>query len=255
MLDNQKEWTIRDLAAMLNLSVATVSRALNDDDNVRPQTKKRVSELVERVGYRVNDHAKKLRNGQSGIIGCIVPRLDCQWMSAVVSGIESATRRQEYSLIVMQSNGIYETEVECADMLFTKRVEGVVVSLSGEKTDLGHLRRFIRKDIPVVLLDPACSDQGFVNIVIDDARAGYDLTRHLLSLGRRRILHLSGQSKGRTVTGGCDGYRQAYAEAGLPVREQYIMACGLSRQDGITAAEMVLRWPEKPDAIIAPSDH
>ena len=254
MPENPKEITIRDLAARLALSVATVSRALNHDSSVRPRTKKRVLEMAEALGYRTNDHARVLRNGRSQMIGCIVPRLDDHVMARVVSGIERSARQLEYSLMVMQSYGCKETEAYCAEILLGKRVDGLVISMPDGQSDLCRPRPYIQKNIPVVVLENAAIEQAFVKILTDDRRAGYEMTRHLLTLGRSRIVHLTSDGSFEGHRERCEGYRQAMAEAGLPVKERYIIRCGLSRQDGMMAAEAIWEWKDRPDALFAAND-
>lgn len=254
MPENQKEITIRDLAVKLALSVATISRALNHDSSVRPHTKKRVLDMAEKLGYRTNDHAKVLRNGRSHTIGCIVPKLDDHVMSMIVSGIEKSARQQEYSLVVMQSHGCKETEGHCADILLGKRVDGLVVTSSHGQNDFCRLQPYIQKNIPVVVLENGATEQAFVNILTDDRRAGYEMTRYLVSLGRRRIVHLTSDGSFKGHKERCEGYRQALAEAGLSIKERNIIRCGLSRQDGMMAAEAMWGWAERPDAVFAAND-
>lgn len=173
-LATQKDITIYDLADRLGLSIATISRALNDDPSVSPRTKKRVSDLAAAVGYRMNDGARMLRSGRSNIIGCIVPRLDTHRMSSIVSAMEAAARQQEFCLVVMQSQGSEETEASCANLLFNKRVDALVVIPSGSTTgSMQHFIPFIQKDIPIALVDRKDEKYPFVNIFTDNHRAGY----------------------------------------------------------------------------------
>src|SRR6185503_16640237 len=104
MTNNQGEITIRDLAKMLDLSTATISRALNNDPTVRPRTKRRVLKLARDIGYRANEHARLLKHSRSRILGCIVPRLDCYFTAAMVSGMEKSARETDHSLVIMQTN-------------------------------------------------------------------------------------------------------------------------------------------------------
>jgi LacI family transcriptional regulator len=155
----------------------------------------------------------------------------------------------------MQSHGCKETEAYCAEILLGKRVDGLVVASLDDQNDLGRLRPYIQKNIPVVLLGNAGNEQAFVNILTDNRKAGYEMTRHLLGLGRRRIVHLTSDGTFKGHEDRCEGYKQALVEAGLPVKERYIIRCGLSRQDGMVAAEAVWQWMERPDAIFAGNDH
>ncbi|MGZ5135331.1 MAG: LacI family DNA-binding transcriptional regulator, partial [Flavitalea sp.] len=93
-----KETTIYDIAKKLNISVATVSRALQDDPVVSKKTKKRIAEMAEEMGYRSNHFARNLRSQKTKTIGVIVPRLDSHFMSTVISGIENVANKEEYNL-------------------------------------------------------------------------------------------------------------------------------------------------------------
>lgn len=254
MPENPKEITIRDLAVRLSLSVATVSRALNHDGCVRHRTKQRVLQMAEELGYRTNDHARVLRNGRSQTIGCIVPGLDDPITSMIVSSIEKSARFREYCLVVMQSHGCKDLEGDCADILLGKRVDGLVVSSADGQDDVRRLRPYIQKNIPVVLLENAANEQGFVNILTDNRRAAYEMTRHLLATGRKRIVHITSDGSFLGHAARCEGYRQALTEAGLPVNERHIIRCDMTRQDGMKVAEALWQWKERPDAIFAADD-
>jgi LacI family transcriptional regulator len=253
--NNQKDITIRDLAVMLGLSSATISRALNNDIVVSKKTRNRVFDLAEKLGYRVNEHAKLLRNGRSNTIGCIVPKLDHYLWSSVVAGIENAARREEYSVIVMQSEGDRELEADCANLLFNKRIDGLLVVSTAIAGDLRHFRSFLQKDVPVVLLDRYGDDEGFIKLNIDNRTAGYEMTRHLLGQGRKKIVHITSDTPLPAYLQRYEGYKKALEEAGIAVNQQYIIKCGLRPADGIAVAEMIHGWKQKPDAIFAGSDH
>jgi LacI family transcriptional regulator len=252
--DKHKDVTIRELAARLALSTATVSRALNQDSGVKKQTRKRVFELAKSLGYRTNDHAKNLRNGRSQMIGCIVPRLDNYLISTVIAGMETAARREEYCMMVMQAHGSAETEAFCTNFLFNKRVDGLMVVSSGAGGEPLIYRPFIQKNLPVILLGHAERAPGSVNVLVDDRRAGYEMTQHLLAQGRRRIVHITSDGPGKVYSDRFEGYKRALADAGIPVAPQYIMKCGLTSADGIAAAAAICQLQPLPDAIFAASD-
>lgn len=251
--NNQKELTIRDLALMLGLSSATISRALNYDPLVNKKTRKRVFDLAEKLGYQGNEHAKLLRKGRSNTLGCIVPKLDNYIYSSIVSGFEKAARREEYSIVVMQSDHSRELEADCTGWLFNKRIDGLLVIPA--KDDLHHLQPFVKKNIPVVLLDHSAGVPGFINLCVDNYTAGHEMTRHLLARGARRIVHITSDTSLPAYAQRCKGYKMALEAAQIQLKEQYIINCGLSPEDGIAAAETIFRWKQKPDAIFAATDH
>src|SRR5262244_3582830 len=133
-----KEVTIYDLARKLNVSIATVSRALKDDPVVSKKTKKKVFDLAEEMGYRYNHFARNLRNQRTQTIGVIVPRLNSYFMSTVIAGIENVANSEGYNLIISQSSESELKEKMSAKTMFNNRVDGLLVSLSYETNDLSH---------------------------------------------------------------------------------------------------------------------
>src|ERR1700730_15059418 len=125
-----KEVTIYDLARKLNISIATVSRALKDDPVVSKKTKKKIFELAEEMGYRSNHFARNLRNQRTDTIGVIVPRLNSFFMSTVIAGMESVANKEGYNLIISQSSESAEKEEMNVKTMFNSRVDGLLVSLS-----------------------------------------------------------------------------------------------------------------------------
>src|ERR1044071_9686223 len=126
----EKEITIYDIARKLELSSATVSRALKDDPVVSKKTKKKVFDLAEEMGYRINHFARNLRNQRTHTIGVIVPRLNSHFMSTAISGMEQVAYREGYNLIISQSSESLEKEIANAKTMFNNRVDGLMVSLA-----------------------------------------------------------------------------------------------------------------------------
>src|SRR3977135_770831 len=173
-----KEVTIYDLARKLNISIATVSRALKDDPVVSKKTKKRIAELAEEMGYRSNHFARNLRNRRTDTIGVIVPRLNSYFMSTVIAGMESVANNEGYNLIISQSSESAEKEEMNAKTMFNNRVDGLLVSLSYDTDDISHFDQFSRKNIPVIFFDRGEQHAIFTNVLIDNRKAAYEATKH-----------------------------------------------------------------------------
>src|ERR1051325_7871274 len=120
-----KEVTIYDIADKLNISIATVSRALKDDPVVNKKTKKKIFDLAEELGYRSNHFARNLRSQKTNTIGVIVPRLNSYFMSTVIAGIENIVNKEGYNLIISQSSETIKKEIANAKTLFNSRVYGL----------------------------------------------------------------------------------------------------------------------------------
>ncbi len=144
----EKEITIYDLAKKLNISIATVSRALKDDPVVSKKTKKKIADLAQEMGYRSNHFARNLRNQRTNTIGLIVGKLNSYFQSTVIAGIESVANKEGYNLIISQSSESFEKEIASAKTMFNNRVDGMLVSLAYNTENFHHFDPFFRKNIP-----------------------------------------------------------------------------------------------------------
>lgn len=147
---SSKEVTIYDIAQKLNISSATVSRALKDDPIVNKKTRKLIFEAAEEMGYRINHFARNLRNQKTNTIGVILPRLNSYFMASAISGIEHAANSEGYNIIISQSAERGDKEVANAKTMFNNRVDGLLVSLSYDTKDITHFEPFFKKGIPVI---------------------------------------------------------------------------------------------------------
>src|SRR3954467_5262759 len=187
-----KEVTIYDLARKLNVSIATVSRALKDDPVVSKKTKKKIFDLAEEMGYRYNHFARNLREQRTYTIGVIVPRLNSYFMSTVIAGMEKVANNTGYNLIIAQSQESVKKEIAGAATMFNSRVDGLLVSLAYDTKDIDHFDALLKKAIPLIFFDRVTELPNCTSIVIDNRKAGYDAASHLLNQGCRRIVHLCG---------------------------------------------------------------
>src|SRR4051812_18449955 len=188
-MPREKEITIYDLARKLNISIATVSRALKDDPVVSKKTKKKIFDLAEEMSYRSNHFARNLRNQRTDTIGVIVPRLNSYFMSTTIAGMESVANNNGYNLIISQSSESVKKEIANAKTLFNSRVDGLMVSLAYDTEDTSHFDCFFKKSIPVIFFDRVAQHHASTNILIDNRRAAYEATSHLIQQGCKRIVH------------------------------------------------------------------
>jgi LacI family transcriptional regulator len=250
-----KEITIYDLARKLKISSATVSRALKDDPVVSKKTKKKIFELAEEMGYRTNHFARNLRNQRTHTIGVIVPRLNSYFMSTVISGIEGVANDAGYNLIISQSSEVVEKEIASARTMFNNRVDGLLVSLAYETEDISHFEAFFRKNVPLIFFDRVAEHNSCTNILIDNLKAGYEATKHLIEEGCKRIVHVTASSKRNVYTDRLQGYKNALRDNNIDFKEEYIITNNLSQEAGIATAELITKMDPLPDAIFASNDN
>ncbi|HTE24740.1 LacI family DNA-binding transcriptional regulator [Flavitalea sp.] len=246
-MNRAKEITIYDLAEKLNISVATVSRALKDDPVVSKKTKKKIADLAEALGYRSNHFAHNLRDQCTNNIGVIVPRLNSYFMSAVTAGIESEANNKGYNLIISQSSKSFEKELESTKTMFNNRVDGLLVSLAYDTKRIDHFDVFFKRKIPVIFFDSVIGHEYSPNILIDNRKAAYDVTTHLISQGCKRIVHITAMSNRNVYVDRFHSYKQALQENRIPFRENYVLANNLSQEEGERAAKKLLQMKPLPD--------
>lgn len=254
-MSNEKEVTIYDLARELNISIATVSRALKDDPVVSKKTRKKIFELAEQKGYRSNFFARSLRNQRTETIGVIVPRLNSFFMATVIAGIESAVNANGYNLIISQSSESAQKEKANAKTMFNNRVDGLLVSLAYDTSDIQHFDMFFKKNVPVIFFDRVAEHKNCTNVLIDNRKAAYEATKHLIQQGSRDIIHITATPKRNVYVERLQGYKQALAENGIPFSEDKVIIGNLSQEAGADAAEQLLQRSKLPDAVFVSNDN
>ncbi len=254
-MNKDKEVTIYDLAEKLNISVATVSRALKDDPVVSKKTKKKIFDLAEEMGYRSNHFARNLRNQRTDTIGVIVPRLNSYFMSTVIAGIEHVANSQGYNLIISQSSESAEKELMSARTMFNNRVDGLLVSLAYDTESIQHFGPFFKREVPVLFFDRVAEHENVTNVCIDNRKAAYEATMHLIGQGCGRILHITAPSGRNVYTDRLAGYRTALQERGLPYLEELVIRNNLSQEAGLSAAEQILKMRQRPDGVFVANDN
>jgi LacI family transcriptional regulator len=254
-MSNGKETTIYDIAKKLNISAATVSRGLQDHPGISKKTKKKIFDTVEAMGYRSNHFARNLRSQKTNTIGVIVPRLNSLFMSSVIAGMEHVANQEGYNLIISQSSEHTAKEGASAKTMFNNRVDGLLVSLAYDTKDLLHFEAFFKKDVPVIFFDRVMEHERCTSILIDNRKAAYEITKHLLAQGCRHIVHITAPLQQNVYIDRLNGYRQALAEARIKVRDEDIIIGNLSLEAGAEAAEKLLKMKNRPDGVFVANDN
>ena len=249
--------TIKDIAKALGLSTSTVSRALRNSYEINPETKKLVMEYAERMNYRPNPIALSLRDSKSKSIGVIIPEIANHFFSQLINGIESIAYNLGYHVVIFQSHESYEREVANTNYLVSRKVDGLLISLSSLTTNLFHFQDLIERGLPIVFLDRVPNGIETHKVVVDNFAGSYEATEHLIKSGRKRIAHLTSPIYLSITTERLAGYKQALEDYGLPFDESYVKYCyhgGKVAAENEQAVREMLEMPEPPDAIFTASD-
>jgi len=254
MSNMDREVTIYDIAEKLNISAATVSRGLKDHPGINKKTKKRILDAAAEMGYRSNSFASNLRKKSSHIIGVIVPRLNSNFMSDVIAGIEKVVNEANYNLFISQSLESMKKEVSNAKAMFNNRVDGLLVSLAYDTDNIDHFEPFLKRDIPVIFFDRVQEHKKCPSIYINNYQAAYDITSHLAEQGCKRIAHIGGNQLRNVYADRARGYKQALQDHGIAFDDELLIINDLSAKAGIEAAEKILNMPERPDGVFVAND-
>lgn len=253
-LPMRKETTIYDIANALQISPATVSRALNNHPAINSNTKTMINAKANEMGYRSNKFASNLRKQKTNTIGVIVPRLNSYIMSTVLAGMEKVANEEGFNLIISQSLESQKKEIANAKTMFMSRVDGLLVSVAYDTDTYEHFEAFIKKKIPLIFFDRVIENQNCTNIVIDNAKAGYEATNHLLQQGRENLLHITGNLKRNVYSDRLKGFQQAINEHGKTFNPDMVWVCDLSIESGQAFAHKIHAMNTMPDGLFITND-
>lgn len=234
-----KEATIYDIAKHLGLSASTVSRALKDNPLINENTRKKVHAYAREVAYRNNSFASNLRKQKTNTIGVIVPRLESSFMSACLAGMEEVASENGYDLLITQSQESKVKEEENSTVLFNKRVDGMIVSLTREGGKLDYFKRFEEKNVPIVYFDRVPPETPCSCMVIDNERMAHKASLHLLDQGCLHLVHLTIESPLSVYRDRINGFMRAIKE-GKDCSGSTVYMESMSFEDGKAAAERLI---------------
>ncbi|QHS62306.1 LacI family DNA-binding transcriptional regulator [Chitinophaga agri] len=246
--------TIADIARELNLTGATVSRALNNRKGTSEETRKLVQAAAEKMNYRRDRIAWSLRSGRTNIIGVIIPSAEINFFGSVVHGIESMANQHGYNVLIYQSNEQPEYEKKAIETFLSTRVDGILASIAKETKEFSHYLEIKEHGVPLVFFDRANDSLNIPSVVVDDFKGAYYATEHLLKQGYTRIAHIAGQQHLKIFKDRLDGYKAALAANGVTFDESMVYFGDVSINAGRQAIAHLLTVPHPPDAVFAVED-
>ncbi len=190
-----KRATIKDIAQAAGVSVSTVSRALHNHPDIGDNVKQKVKDLAQLLNYYPNAQAVNFRQNRSFLLGLVVPEIHMFFFPSIIRGAVTTAEAHGYRLMILPSQESAAKEKEMLRRCIDNRVEGILLALSQETTDIEHLTQAQNMGIPVVLFDKTQNRQGFDRIVINDKAAAFECTEHLKKLNCQNILGVFGDSR------------------------------------------------------------
>jgi len=217
--------TIRILARELQLSTATVSKALTNSHEISQKTRQRVLDLAKELNYTPNPYASSLRNKKSKTIAVILPEVADSFFAQVIDGIESVAQEKGYHILIRLTHENYQKEEAILRDLRGGRADGILISVSSETRDSSQIRELQEKGIPLVFFDRICEDIEAAKVVTDDFGSAYQATKHLIGRGCSRIALLCIAPELSISYQRMEGYKKALSDHRMPLQESDIIAC------------------------------
>ncbi|OXM15814.1 catabolite control protein A [Paenibacillus herberti] len=245
--------TIYDVAREAGVSMATVSRVVNNNPNVKPQTRKKVYEAIERLGYRPNAVARGLASKKTTTVGVVIPDISNSNFAEVARGIEDIANMYHYNIILCNADKRKDKEIRVINTLLEKQVDGLLF-MGGAVTE-EHVQAFKTANVPVVLCATTDEENKIPSVDINHEEAAYDAVNVLLSQGHKDIAMISG-----TLQDPSNGYARYYGfkrameEAGIPEREEFVRVGNYRYESGVEAMNYFLDQDKHPTAVFAATD-
>ncbi|SET17653.1 transcriptional regulator, LacI family [Oceanobacillus limi] len=245
--------TIKDVAKKANVSIATVSRIVNNKPGYSKETEKKVLEVIEELGYHPNAIARGLISKRSHTIGVLVPKLSSMLMSEFISGIENIAHQFGSSVIICHTESNGKKTMQYLELLREKQIDGII--FSSEVLTEEYYQFMKKMDVPIVLLSTVSFDYPVPYVRVDDQHAAYTATEYLIKKGHRNIGMISG-TKEDVVAGQprIDGFTQAMDRNKLPVTNNIVAAPGFGYEDGKEAFKQLITQNPDVTAVFAASD-
>ena len=245
--------TIYDVAREANVSMATVSRVVNGNPNVKPTTRKKVLATIERLGYRPNAVARGLASKKTTTVGAIIPDISNIFFSELARGIEDIATMYKYNIILSNSDSKKENELQLINTMLEKQVDGILF-MGGNITD-EHIQQFKTSSVPVVLAATYDSSNEIPSVNIDYELAAYEATKELVNNNENKQPAFVGSLRETVVNSlKYEGYVRAVRESNIEFNEDLVFTIDSSYDEGLAVAEKLIELDSKPSSVFVTSD-
>ena len=255
-MNEKPQLTMKDIARMLGVSVATVSRALSDSPSISREQRDKIQRFAREHNYFPNVIATTLRHSKqapSHIIGVIMPEVVHYYFSSVLSGIEDEAKRRGYLVCVAQSGEAYEREVKACEMFYQNKVCGIIVSQAKDTEKYDHFNRLIESGVPLVFYDRICAGINCSRVVVDDYQGSYNAVSYLIDHGCRRVAFYGTNLHMEIGKNRFNGYKDALYHHRLQVDESLVFNCD-NRAMAEKITPDVMDRNDRPDGFFAVND-
>lgn len=249
-----KQVTIKDLARKLRISISTVSRALRGVQDINSETRKQVLELARELNYEPNYIATSLVNKQTKLIGVIMPVISSQYFVNALSGMMEVADANGYHIMSCLSDESIERETAYLKKLVSIRIDGLLISVSKDTTNVDEFINVQRKGIHVIFFDRVLENIEATKVTVNQYEGAFLAVEHLIKKGYKRIAHIGGPRHLSIAADRLQGYLDALAKYNISKREDYILYCENFESEALDKIKNLFSLKQKPNAIFAIND-
>lgn len=253
-MERKRQYTIKDIANQLKISIATVSRAFRNTHDVSEETRSKVLEKAKELNYRINYNATGLAGHRSHNIGVILPTITNYYFSTVITGIQEAAFNSGYNVILYVTGESCDREKVIAKELSLSSIDGLLICVTSESYHPIHLNEIIEYGIPIVFFDRAADIENVSKVIQNDYDGAYMAVEHLVKSGYKKIAHIGGPLGLSFTKERLRGYMAVLKKYHLPLRSDWIIHSEFTQLSGSADTKRLWQNKNKPDAIFAVND-
>ena len=246
-----KSIKLEDLAKKLKVSKVTISKALRDHPDISDETKIKVKELAERMGYTPNFMAKNLSAKKSDIIGLVVPKLAHFFFGSIIESIYNTAFENNYETVITVSQESAFREKKHVQSLLAMRVDGLIISITEHTKDYSLFEKIIDSSMPIVFIDRVPAIKNVPSVTVDDKGGAYSAVDHFIKQGITKIGHVGGYSHINIGKARRNGFIDAMQKNNIPINHSWVVEGGFGEEDGYSGFKKMFNGGSLPEAIFA----
>jgi len=248
----EKAITLNDIAARLNLSTVTVSKALRNHPDISSKTTKLIKTIADEMGYTPNIMARNLSARRSNTIGVVVPKIAHHFFGAIIEAIYDIAFEHNYEIILTVSQENAEREKKHLQTLLAMKVDGIIVSITQETNDYSIFEMIERRGVPIVFMDRIPEmNINYNSVVVDDRGGAFKAIEHAINLGYKKIAHFGGSSKINIGRERLLGFYDAMNKHNIEVNKSWVLEGGFDENSGYDGFMKLYKENNLPDLILA----
>ncbi len=243
--------TISDIAKKAGVSLATVSRVLNDSGYVKEETRERILEVIKELNYTPSAIARSLSKSKTNTLGVLVPDITNPFFGEVIKGISQIADESNLNIILCDTDDNKDKELKSLKMLTEQRIQGIIIMPTSVEDDFNseYLKTLENMGIPIVLVDGHVKYSSFSGVFVDNIKGSYDAVETLIKEGHEKIAIITGRMNSKPAKDRFIGYKKALMMNNIEMEDKYVFYGDYRQESGYKYTKEILEMEDRPSAI------